>query len=183
MALLLLLLVKFIFVPIGLRVSNGRVSIIPLIVSAGPTITLSHGSSMFVKLILFSFKLSSISSFVLTILCFGTGGAFVFGTSNSHVVIFSELFDISPDKLVLFERFTRLDAPVTFECGFSIRFTIELSATFGDDFRGGNGGAVKLWLELSPIMGADAATATDDAVADWTVALLIVLFIIWGRCC
>lgn len=152
MALLLLLLVKFILVPVGLRVSSGRVStpyvMTPLIVSAGPTITLSHGSSMFV--IRMCFKLSSISSFALTILCFGTGGAFVFGTSNSHVVIFSELFDINPVRFVVFDRLARLDAPVTFVafetfgcCGLSKRFTIELSATFGDDFRGGNGGAVR----------------------------------------
>lgn len=139
MALLLLLLVKFIDVPIGLRVSSGRVSMIPLIVSAGPTITLSHVSSTFVKLI--CFKQSSISSVAFIILCFGTGGAFVFGTSNSHVVIFSELFDSNADKFVLFDKFIRLDAPVTHVCGFSIRLTAELSATFGDDFRGGNGGA------------------------------------------
>lgn len=150
MALLLLLmpllLVKFIDVPwptMGLRVSNGRVSIIPLIVSAGPTITLSHDSWSKLQCRIPS-SISSLSAFITT-LCLGTGGAVVFGTSNSQLVIFSELFDSSADKFALFVKFTRLDAPVTLAvCGFSIRFTAEQSATFGDAFRGGNGGAVKL---------------------------------------
>lgn len=144
-------------VPIGLRVSSGRVSMIPLIVSAGPTITLSHVSSQtFDKFI--CFKLSSMSSAAFTTLCFGTGGAFVFGTSNSHVVIFSELFDSNADKFVLFDKFTRLDAPVTQFCGFSIRFTAELSATLGDDLRGGNGGAVRLWFPLVTSLKAALCT-------------------------
>lgn len=167
---LLLVLLKFVAAPMGLRVSIGRVSMIPLIVSAGPTITLSP--SMPVKLIFFN--PSSMSSAILAILatlCFGTGGAFAFGTSSSHVVMFSVLFDSNADKFELFDRFTRLDAPVTFWiCGFSCRFTTELSATFGDALRGGNGGAVNVWFAFVVSVGVAAGTFP------------IVLFIICGNC-
>lgn len=179
-------LVKFIVVPMpmGLRMSNGLVSrwpliIRPLIVSAGPTITLSHESWSILSNKLHCLRPSPMSSlvdaFITTTLCLGTGGAAVFGTSNS-LVIFSELFESSADRFVLFVKFTRLDAPVTLAvCGFSIRFTAELSATFGEAFRGGSGGAVKFCtpLELIVSLGfvADATATTPettgaDAVED-----------------
>lgn len=113
-------------------------------VSAGPTITLSHDSWSKLQCRISS-SMSSLSAFITT-LCFGTGGAVVLGTSNSQLVMFSELFEWSADKFALFVKFITLDAPFTLDvCGFSIRFTTEASATFGDAFRGGNGGAVKLW--------------------------------------
>lgn len=136
-----LLLLNVVFVTIGFRASNGRVSIIPVIVSASPTIIVA-GSSIFVKLIRFKSFSILLSFDVVDVLCFGTGGAFDLGTSNSHDVIFSELFDNDVDKFVFDDKFTKLDAPDTHVCGLSIRFT-ELSATFGDVFRGGNGGADK----------------------------------------
>lgn len=142
---LLQLLLVFELVIIGLRASNGRVSIIPVIVSAGPTITFSHVSLVDEKFT--RFKLSSMfsmTSAVLTTLCFGIGGAFDFGTSNSQVVIFSELFDSDVDRFVFVDRLTKLEAPVTDDvCGFNIRFTTEFSTTLGDDFRGGSGGAAE----------------------------------------
>lgn len=145
-----MLVVVLEFVMIGLRASNGRVSIIPVIVSAGPTMTFSHVSVALEKFM--RFKLSSMPSIafaVLTTLCFGIGGAFDFGiqsaliTSNSHVLTFSELFDSDADKFELVDKFTRLDAPVTDVCGFNIRFTTEFSTTLGEDFLGGNGGAAE----------------------------------------
>lgn len=165
---LLPLLVRFVHVSMGLRVSIGRISMrqsmMPLIVSAGPTMTLSHGPSIFVKLI--RFKPSSMSSLLLATLCFGTGGAFALGTSNSHAVKLSE------DDAVAFELFdevTRLFALCI--CGFNNRFIAELSATFGDALRGGSGGAAEVWF----------AFVTSLAIVVCT--LLNALFIICGNCC
>lgn len=168
----------------GLRASNGRVSIIPEIVSAGPTITLSQSSSRAEKdTCLSSSSMVSISSDGLPIegvasgtLCLGIGGATVFGTSNSQHVIFSELRDNEADILVLDDKLTRLEAAVTLlVCGFSNRFT-ELS-TLGDDFRGGNGGAAGSWPPSISFISADSALfstlfkgnccdTTDDEDAD-----------------
>lgn len=120
-------------VTIGLRASSGRVSIMPVIVSASPTIIIA-GSSMLVRLV----RSLSASFASVGVLCLGTGGALPLGTSNSQVVTFSELLDVADDKFV--DRLTRLVVTVTLAVGFSERFT-ELSATLGDVLRGGNGGA------------------------------------------
>lgn len=195
MALLLLLLVKLIIVvpwAIGLRFSIGRVSMMPLIVSAGPTITLSHDSwwSTFSNK-LQCLKLSSISSLnaFITTLCLGTGGAATGGgTSNSQLVIFSELFESSADGFALFVKFTKLDAPVTLAvCGLSKRFTAELSATLGEALRGGSGGAVKLWTVLevmaSLVLAAGASAAAPAAITTAAAAAAVALLIIWCCCC
>lgn len=124
---------------IGLRASRGRVSINPVIVSAGPTITLSMSSSVVLNTCR---SLATVCTTGLGTLCFGIGGAIELGTSNSQNVIFSELRLSDDDMVELVDKLTRLDADVTLlmECGLSIRFT-ELS-TLGDDFRGGKGGAI-----------------------------------------
>lgn len=105
------------------------------------------------------------SSFVDGFITCFFGGAPVLGASNSFA-IFSELFECSVDRLVLFVKFTRLDAPVTLAVcdGFSCRFTAEQSATFGDAFRGGNGGAVKFEL-IASLAAATAAETADPDVA------------------
>lgn len=93
------------FKMIGCRASSGRVSIIPTIVSAGPTITLSSSSSLKGfwsgglggAVILLHGQLAMTGAGVGSLVwCFGTGGAFVLGTwlsllARAEVDRFSEL--------------------------------------------------------------------------------------------
>lgn len=151
-------LVPLLLITMGFLASGGRVSMIPVIVSAGPTMTLSQvsfGSIKFSRL-----NSSSVWSILHDVfnetLCLGTGGATVLGTSKSQVVMFSVLCEKTAIEFVVKDRFIRLDAELTCACvfGFSIRL-IELS-TFGDDFRGGSGGASGSCFFTS-LMSADCA--------------------------
>lgn len=161
----------------GFRDSRGRVSMMPMMVSAGPTMTLSLSSALWSVSreslsVLWAAHNCSFTRLTLrgsggtvTMLCFGIGGATDWGTSKSHMVTFSLLqwWVVVADA----SRLHMLDVAIALELrpeecgGFSIRLTTELltfTSILGDDLRGGSGGAISsTWLLCRSVRSAERA--------------------------
>lgn len=91
-----------------LRNSSGRVSMRPLIVSAGPTITKWSSSCSAAAATVGGGTAGAFTgsngglaaaAATATVLCLGMGGASACGTSKSHVVTFSELRAAGADRI------------------------------------------------------------------------------------